>query len=864
MYLADALSGRPRGAALDPWVPALPDLDAPPDASHDHGHMRRDLPAGTVTFLFTDVEGSTKLLHELGAEAYADALDAHRRVVRDACTARGGVEVDTQGDAFFVAFPVAPEALEAARAITEELASGAITLRIGLHTGTPLLTEEGYVSEDVHFAARVAASAHGGQIVLSQATRTLLDERYSLLELGEHRLKDIPEPVAIFQLGDEQFPPLKTISNTNLPRAASSFVGRERELQQVLAGIEAGARLLTLTGPGGSGKTRLALETAATLVPEYKAGVFWVGLAALRDPALVSETIAQTLGAKDGLAEHIGEREMLLLLDNLEQVMESAPELSSLLQGCPHLTLLVTSRELLRVQGELEYPVPPLAEGEAVSLFCERAQTEPSEEIAELCRRLDALPLAVELAAARTKALSPAQILERLSQRLDLLKGGRDADPRQQTLRATIEWSYDLLRSEEQHLFARLSVFAGGCTLEAAEEVAEADVDTLQSLVEKSLVRFSNERYWMLETIREFALERLHALGEEAARSAVHAAWFAALARKLQAELRRGEPTSVRAIDDELDNIRIALQWALESDAHDVVSGLLWGTRFYWIQAARVGEGATWARRALPTTPQLPLDERANLLNAISKLVRFEGDLALAKRLTSEQAAILRQLKDHAALAHAHADLAWIALEEGDLETASAFADEQLSLRHEIGDASGIADALLSKAGIAFFGHRFREAREIYEQTIHTFEADENFSDVAGATLMVAECSRRLGELETAAKQLRRALELYAEIGDIWAWIECIQETGGLALGQGDLEQAAALLSASERLRTEHSVRLWDPADWEQNVTKLQAKLDTKTLATAWRAGALLDENDAIAAALEYTANVGASAAPGS
>ena len=342
---------------------------------------------------------------------------------------------------------------------------------------------------DVHFAARVMSSGHGGQVVFSKATADLVE--VELTDLGEHRLKDIERAVPLFQLGEGTFPPLKTISNTNLPRPASSFVGREQELAEVLSRIEQGARLLTLTGPGGTGKTRLALEAAATLVPDYKAGVFWVGLASLRDPALVSETISQALGAKDGLAEHIGERELLLLLDNLEQVIEAAPELSALLQACPNLTLLVTSRELLRVAGEVEYPVPPLASPEAVSLFCERAQLEPSEEIAELCARLDNLPLAVELAAARTKALSPTQILERLSHRLDLLKGGRDADPRQQTLRATIEWSYDLLSAAEQELFARLSVFAGGCTLEAAEEVCDADLDTLQSLVEKSLVRFT-------------------------------------------------------------------------------------------------------------------------------------------------------------------------------------------------------------------------------------------------------------------------------------------------------------------------------------------------------------------------------------
>ena len=245
------------------------------------------------------------------------------------------------------------------------------------------------------------------------------------IDLGEHRLKDFADPVAIFQLGAEHFPPLKTISNTNLPRPASSFVGRERELGDVLGTFGHGARLVTLTGPGGSGKTRLALEAAATLVPEFKAGVFWVGLAGLRDPALVTETIGQTLGAKRTPAEQIGEREMLLLLDNLEQVIEAAPELSALLRACPRLRLLVTSRELLRVDGEAEYSVPPLAQSEAVMLFSERAATEPSDEVRELCARLDNLPLAVELAAARTKALSPGQILERLSQRLDLLKVGR-------------------------------------------------------------------------------------------------------------------------------------------------------------------------------------------------------------------------------------------------------------------------------------------------------------------------------------------------------------------------------------------------------------------------------------------------------
>src|SRR5262245_60533015 len=293
-----------------------------------------------------------------------------------------------------------------------------------------------------------------------------MNSRSDITDLGEHRLKDIEGAVSIYQLGGKTFPPLKTISNTNLPRPASSFVGREREQEEVVRQFQGGTRLLTLTGPGGSGKTRLALEAASELVPSYKSGVFWIGLAALREASLVTDTISQTLGARDGLVEHIGDREMLLLLDNLEQVIEAAPELSALVAACPNLAVLVTSRELLRVQGEVEYPVPPLASSDAVSLFCDRSRLDATDEIAELCSRLDDLPLAVELAAARTKVLSPAEILDRLAQRLDLLRGGRDAEKRQQTLRATIQWSYDLLSPEERRVFRSLSVFAGGCTVE--------------------------------------------------------------------------------------------------------------------------------------------------------------------------------------------------------------------------------------------------------------------------------------------------------------------------------------------------------------------------------------------------------------
>src|SRR2546430_7268032 len=405
----------------------------------------RDLPSGTVTFLFTDVEGSTKLLKELGEAAYAAALAEHRRILREAFGAHGGVEVDTQGDAFFVAFPTAPGALAAAAAALDGLSTGPIRVRMGVHTGTPHVGDEGYVGVDVHRAARIAAAGHGGQVLISASTAALLGTD-GLLDLGEHRLKDLSAPERIYQCGEQDFPPLKSLYRTNLPIPATPFVGREHELAEV-CGLLEDARLLTLTGPGGMGKTRLGLQAAAEAAERYVDGIFWVPLAPLRDPELVLVTAGQALGAKDGLTEHLADKSLLLLFDNFEHVVEAAPGLSELLASCPNVHLLVTSRELLRVPCEQAYPVPPLEPEDGTKLFLARARAArpsfvASDAVPELCARLENLPLALELAAARVRVLSPEQLVERLSQRLDLLKAGRGVDPRQQTLRATI-------RSEE-------------------------------------------------------------------------------------------------------------------------------------------------------------------------------------------------------------------------------------------------------------------------------------------------------------------------------------------------------------------------------------------------------------------------------
>ena len=759
--------------------------------------MRDDLPSGTVTFLITDIEGSTKLLHELGAERYAEALAEHRRIVRRALGSLGGFEVDAQGDEFFAAFPSAPAALDAAAAIADGLAPGPIRVRIGLHTGTILVTDEGYVGDDVHLAARIAAAGHGGQILVSHTTAALGLSRgseaqgASLRDLGEHRLKDVGA-VSIFQLGEESFPPLKTISNTNLPRPPSAFVGRERELEQVLARIAGGARLVTLTGPGGSGKTRLAIEAAGTLVPDYEAGVFWVGLGALRDPGLVTGTIARALGARNGLADHIGKRALLVLVDNLEQVIAAAGELSTLLSACPNLTLLATSRELLRVQGEVEFAVPPLAEPEAVALFCERAQLGPSEEIRELCVRLDALPLAVELAAARTKALTPRQILGRLSERLDLLRGGRDADPRQQTLRATIEWSYDLLSEQEQTLFRALSILPGGCTLEAAEQVSGADLDTLQSLVEKSLIRFSGGRYWMLETIRDYAAGLLEPDEADALRGRLRA-YFVGLGEASAETLHgAGEAAASARLAPDYPNIRAAVSFALAAGEPDDVGRLLGALYPFLISHGNLVEGREWAESALAERERLSPRGLAETLVGGGEILRFAGDLDRAVELKEELASVEGELQRPNWRAATLADLCEIALDQGDFAAARRYAERSKAA------GSGARAAL----GFAELGLRLGDLDEAESRGREALAGLDAGSFNHACTLeILGETARRAGDPERARDRFRDGLREFVALGDGGGMADCLEGLARLAADTGDTARAGRLLGGAETLR---------------------------------------------------------------
>ena len=823
--------------------------------------MRSDLPSGTVTFLFTDVEGSTRLLHELGAEGYAGALAEHRRVIREACAAEGGVEVDTQGDAFFFAFPTAPGAIDAASVFTGALASGPIAVRVGLHTGTPLLTEEGYVGGDVHRAARIAACGQGGQVLISSSTAQLVE--LELTDLGEHRLKDLSAPERIYQLGDGDFAALKSLYRTNLPVPATPFLGRERELAEVielLAGED--PRLLTLTGPGGTGKTRLALQAAALASDAYPDGVFWVQLAPLRDPALVLATAAQTLGAKNGLAEHIADKRMLCLFDNFEQVVEAAPDLAALLSECPKLDVLVTSRERLRVSGEQTYPVPPLAESDGEALFLTRARAvdpafAPTEAVRELCLRLDELPLAIELAAARTALFSPEQLLEKLSQRLDLLKGERDADPRQQTLRATIEWSYDLLGEKEQRLFVRLAVFAGGCTYEAAEEIADADPDTLQSLLDKSLLRKRDSdvgpRYWMLETIREYAVERIEESGEAGELRQRHADFFVARAEEAFPELKGNPRPWLDRLEADHDNLRTVLDW-LESVGRTQEALQLAGALYrFWSMRGYLLEGGDRLERLL-ASEWAGTSARMRALHGAAVMASSTGDPETAERRAEEASDLARTLGDAWGEAYAKYMLGVAATERKDWSGALPFFEASLDAFRRLGDDHYV---LLAGDGIAWVSRRLGDrerSKRLHEEMLARARASGDPGVVALQLFQLAEFATEEGQTHEAFGMLREALVLNRGEGYLEGIAEVLVVMAATLQAVSAPEAAPALLAVAARLREEIGGGFgWVGDDIERLRGSLRDSLGEGAFESAWERGCPLSTDEAIALALEET-----------
>jgi predicted ATPase len=794
-----------------------------------------ELPSGEVTLMFTDVEGSTRLLQDLGAERYSEALTAHRRVVRAKVADHGGIEVDTQGDAFLIAFPTAAAAVAAAAAVRDAFEPGPVRIRIGLHTGTPRLTEEGYVGADVHLGARIAAAGHGGQVLLSAATRAAVDT--TVVSLGEHRLKDFDAPVEVFQLGTRTFPPIATVANTNLPRPASTFVGRRGELAELTRLVRGGTRIVTLVGPGGSGKTRLAIEAANELRPDFRAGTFWVGLAPVLDPAVALEEIGRTLGARGDLGAHIGDGELLLLLDNLEQVVRVAPVLADLVEQCPNLRLVVTSREVLRVRGEVAFAVDPLADADAVELFRERARSKDGEDdVAVLCRALDNLPLAVELAAARASVLSPAEMIERIGQRLDLLRGGRDADTRHSTLRATIDWSHALLAPAEQRLFARLSVFAGGCTLAAAEEVAEASVDDLQALVEKSLVRHDGGRFWMLETIRAYADDRRREL-KDASLERRFADHFLELVERTEPELGGSRQAErLRRLELELPNIRRALSFYAEGGHAAELLRLTAALRPFFFKKGYLPEGRRWYELALAGSAGVRTAARARALAGAALMAALQTDWPATRAWATEGCALALETRDPKPAAWCMLVLGRALLGLGERDEAIDALREARACAEADGDDDSVAMAEFNLGYVALAAGDVERADESFRAVVAT-HPDPYISARAQAALgSVAIHAGRPGQ---AVEHLRRSLATLDELDqhdDTFAWA---LELLGAAVASSDDREAARLLGAAEAMRERLALRLEGiELELHDRVVKgLRSELAADELAERWSTG---------------------------
>jgi predicted ATPase len=765
------------------------------------------LPTGTVTFLFTDIEGSTRLLHELG-DRYSDALADHRRVIREAVTLHGGVEVDTQGDAIFVAFARATDAAAAAAAAQETLANGVVRVRMGLHTGEATVTEEGYVGMAVHHAARVMGAGHGGQVLLSQTTRDLLDAGFELRDLGEHRLKDLSAPQRLYQLGHADFPPLKTLHQTNLPIQATPLIGRERELEE-LAEYLAEHRLVTLVGPGGTGKTRLALQAAAEAVDNFEHGVWWVPLAPVTDPKRVESAIAGAIGADGPLPEYLRPQQALLLIDNFEQVVEGADQLAALIEAAPRISVLVTSREPLHVHAEFRYAVGPLEEADAITLFVERARAvdqsfTPDDAVAEICRRLDGLPLAIELAAARVGLLSPPDLLARLDRALPLLTGGaRDAPVRQRTLRATIEWSHALLTEAEQRLFAELAVFPGSFALEAAESVCRASLDALQSLVDKSLVRrWGSGRFGMLETVREFALERLEESPDADDVRRRHAGFFLEVAENanLNAGLMKpGEQQRVDVAILEQENARAAVAWTIARPEIALGLRLAAALEQFWV-VNDPREGMRWFAALLdhPAAESTPLDVRGHALRSYGSSAHIAGHPDQAEKVWEQSLSLFEQLDDEHGRAVLLHRLAISAMIRGDLGRARELVDESHEIHTRRGDLWGQAQTVGTLGAISREEGNEEDAFEQLERSGEMALA-AGVPWWRGGTLgEMAALSLKAGRLDEAEMRVRESLVLAGELRDHPSRVFGVGLLAGVAAARGDCERAGRLWGAIE------------------------------------------------------------------
>ncbi len=909
------------------------------------------LPLGTVTFLFTDIEGSTRLLQQLG-DNFLTLLAEHRQVLQQVCGEHHGSVVGTQGDGFFIAFPRALDGVHAAVQAQRALAAHAWTdgvkvhVRMGLHTGEPQISaSENYVGIDVHRAARIAAAAHGGQVLISQRTHDLVEgdlpDGVTLRDLGEHRLKDLRQPKRLYQLViqglQSDFPPLKSLdaSPNNLPIQLTSFIGRSKEIREVRQ-LLATERLLTLTGPGGSGKTRLALQVASEVLKDFH-GVFLVALAPITDEGLVTSTIAQTLGLHetpgraiiDTLKEFLQSKSLLLLLDNFEQVISAAPLVSELLTACSKLKVLVTSREALRISGEHEYLVPPLSVPDltqspsleslsqyaSVDLFIQRARAvkpdfhitnETAPAVAEICHRLDGLPLAIELAAARVKLLTPRAMLERLEHRLEFLTGGgRDVPARQQTLRNAIAWSYDLLEENEQKLFRRMSVFVGGCTVEAVEVVAadspHSILDELGSLLDKSLLRQvegirGEPRFVMLQLLREFGLEQLKASGKQEIIRHHHADFFLELAEQSEAGVERPEQIGwMDRMEQEHDNLRAALEWSKTADGMEELClrlatalGYFWEVRGHFsegrerlsaILETKIAQGRSPARtRLLARAAELAyrqsdyaatvalagesleicreIGDQQGVASALIKLgnaATEAGDYAAAAEHLEEALAIWRDLEDKHGIARALISLGWVSLRSGDHQQANVRLEEALALSRELGDARSVGFELSGLGEAALQQGDYGRAMRLLEESLELRRQLGNKWGVGVSLGTLGLVAIRQGDWDSAMARLRESLEVRQEIGDKGGSAWCLERLAEVAREWGSPEKAVRLLSAAAALRISIGSVI-DPADqaeYQNRRGALRAELGEARFAAIWSEGRALTLEQAVNYALE-------------
>jgi predicted ATPase/class 3 adenylate cyclase len=815
-----------------------------------------DPPTGTVTFLFTDIEGSTKLW-EKSPRGMQVALIRHDAVLWEAIERHGGFVFKTVGDAFCAAFPTALGALEAALAAQRGLFSeawgaeiGTLRARMALHTGATHERDGDYFGPPVNRVARLLSAGHGGQILLSSSTQELVRDHLPaathLRYLGEKRLKDLSRPERIFQLTTpalpSEFPPLKTLEShtNNLPLQATPLVGREREVEAVCGLLRSSeTRLLTLLGPGGTGKTRVGLQVAAELADDFEDGVFFVPIAAITDPTLVAPTIARVLGLSEGGAQpleellegYLRDRQTLLLLDNLEQVLEAAPIVERLLSNAPNLKILATSRIPLGLYGEYEFPVPPLSlpdpdslppleyltEYEAIRLFVDRARAvrpdfslteENGPAVVEICERLDGLPLAIELAAARIKLLPPRVLLDRLGNRLKILTGGaRNLPERQRTLRNAIEWSYGLLDEGEKLLFGRLGVFSGGATLEAMEAVCDAEGDLptdvfegASSLLDKSLLRqeegaAGEPRFVMLETIHEFANVKLEESGEVEAVRWAHAEYFLALAEEAEPMLWGAEDAAwLNRLEQEHNNMRAALSWAIAHESAELALRLSGALQWFWFAWGYYDEGRSWLEQALVKEDRASTAVRAKGLDAVGWLAHEQGDIDRATAAAEKGLKLSNEAGvGNVVVADLKHVLGETARQRGDYDLAMEFYDEGLKLYQEAGDRRGVAWSLGSLANAAGDRGDHEQAKRLYEEGLVLSRRLGGARPLGAYLLSLGYEFLLEGNLERAAELNEEAEALFRKQGRRGDLRHVLPNLGWVALLQGDHERAEAV-----------------------------------------------------------------------